>query len=356
MSSSKREGGIPRRDLIRRAVMGGAAGTLFSGGAGLVHAAAAPDRASLPPGNGPLIVVSDSKAVAETASGKVRGYTHNGIVTFKGIPYGAPAGVAARFLPPARPASWSGVRSALHYGPVSPQGLRAGWAHDEESFMFEWDDGQPGEDCLRVNVWTPALDNRKRPVMVWLHGGGFSAGSGQELKAYDGEALARRGDVVMVSLNHRLNVLGYLNLAEYGTKYESSANAGMLDLVLALEWVRDNISNFGGDPGNVMIFGQSGGGSKVSTLRAMPAAKGLFHKAAIQSGSALRQNTAEMSAKLAAAVLAELGISGAQVDRLQSVPIERLIEAQSVALRKAMPPSAIPGGGWRPTVDGKILA
>jgi len=223
--------------------------------------------------------------------------------------------------------------------------------------MFEWDDGQPGEDCLRVNVWTPAADNRKRPVMVWLHGGGFSAGSGQELKAYYGESIARRGDVVLVSVNHRLNVFGYLSLSKFGEEYASSANAGMLDLVAALEWVRDNISNFGGDPGNVMIFGQSGGGSKVSTLMAMPAAKGLFHKAAIESGSSLRQSTAEYSEKLAAALFDVLGLNPSQVLKLHDVPSEKLAQAQQEALLKAFPEPTIPGsgGGWRPTPDGRIL-
>jgi para-nitrobenzyl esterase len=193
--------------------------------------------------------------------------------------------------------------------------------------------------------------------MVWLHGGGFSAGSGQELKAYYGERIARRGDVVLVSLNHRLNVFGCLDLSKYGEEYASSANVGMLDLVAALEWVRDNISYFGGDPGNVMIFGQSGGGSKVSTLMAMPAAKGLFHKAAIESGSSLRQNTPESSEKLAAALFDVLGLSPSQVSKLRNVPFERLAQAQQEALLKAFPEPAVLGNGWgwRPTPDGRIL-
>ncbi len=173
----------------------------------------------------------------------------------------------------------------MWYGKTCPQEARGGWESDVVSFLSQWDDGQPGEDCLRVNVWSPGLDARKRPVMFWIHGGGFQAGSGQEQPAYHGENLARHGDVVVVSVNHRLGVLGYLNLAGFGSKYAASGNVGMLDLVAALEWVRDNIANFGGDPGNVTIFGQSGGGCKVRTLMTMPSAKGLFHKAVVQSGS-----------------------------------------------------------------------
>src|SRR5712692_2916915 len=262
------------------------------GGASLSFDNAASAAPRVTGGGGSIIIAPSSKPVVDTTAGKVRGYIAREIYTFKGIPYGAPTGGANRFMPPTKVTPWTGLRSSMYYGQVSPQGPRAGWKNDEESFMFEWDDGQFGEDCLRVNVWTQGVnDNRKRPVMVWLHGGGFSAGSGQELKAYDGESLARRGDVVMVSLNHRLNALGHLNLVAYGSKYEASGNAGMLDIVLALEWVRDNVGNFGGDPSNVTIFGQSGGGSKVSTLMAMPSAKGLFHKAVIESGSVLRQNT-----------------------------------------------------------------
>jgi len=353
MESEKGNYTIGRRALLRNAAA--------VAGAGLVSsltpdAAGAPARSTRSPEE-PLITAASSRPVVETIAGKVRGYSARGILTFKGIPYAGSTAGPNRFMPPTKPQSWSGIRSSMYYGQVCPQGARTGWKNDEESFMFEWDDGQPGEDCLRVNVWTPAADNRERPVMVWLHGGGFSAGSGQELKAYDGESIARRGDVVLVSLNHRLNIFGDLNLSKYGQEYASSANVGMLDLVVALEWVRDNIASFGGDPGDVMIFGQSGGGSKVSTLMAMPSAKGLFHKAAIESGSSLRQSTPEDSEKLAAAVLEVLGLSRAQVSKLRDVPLEKLAEVQGEALRKAFPRSVIPGGGggWRPTPDGRIL-
>jgi para-nitrobenzyl esterase len=347
-----------KRVLGRRALLQGAA--TVAGNTLLPQAASATPKTNTS-GTAPIIVVSEAGDVVETTAGKVRGYTRNGIYTFKGIPYAASTAGGARFLAAAKPKPWTGIRSSLYYGQVCPQGPRAGWAVDENAFMFEWDDGQPGEDCLRVNVWTPGInDNRKRPVLFWIHGGGYSAGSGQELKSYDGENLARRGDVVVVSVNHRLNSLGYLNLAEYASRWADSANVGMLDLVASLEWVRDNIGNFGGDRNSVTIFGQSGGGGKVGVLMAMPSAKGLFHKAIVESGSSLRQSTPESSAKLAAGVLSELGLTRSQIERLQELPYEVVVAAGVTAQRKlAAPGGSLPGSGtrvnWGPTVDGRVL-
>lgn len=308
-----------------------------------------------------LVVVSDTNAIVETTAGKVQGFTRNGIQTFKGIPYAASAGGGARFLPPSKPEPWKETRTSLWYGKTCPQEARGGWESDVVSFLSEWDDGQPGENCLRVNVWTPGLDRKKRPVMFWIHGGGFSAGSGQEQPAYHGENLARRGDVVVVSVNHRLGVLGYLNLADFGAQYAESANAGMLDLVAALEWVRDNIANFGGDPGKVLIFGQSGGGCKVSTLMTMPAATGLFHKAVVQSGSLSLAMNPEMSARLGASVAAELGLSKSQIAKIHELPVSQLIDAGSHAMAKLSPPRKpgepfrLPRIMWGPTIDGKTI-
>jgi para-nitrobenzyl esterase len=311
------------------------------------------------------VVAADGAPIVETASGKVVGYMRNGIQTFKGIPYAETTEGANRFMPPIKVKVWSGVRSSRQYGSVAPQAPRSGWANDEEAFMFSWDDGIQGEDCLRVNVWTPAVnDGKKRPVMVWLHGGGFSAGSGQELKSYDGENLARRGDVVVVSLNHRLNVLGYLNLAQYGDRYASSANLGMLDIVAALEWVRDNIERFGGDPGTVTIFGQSGGGGKVGALMGMPAASGLFHRAIVESGSMLRAGSGEKSRQLADLIVAELGLNHSNIQEIQTLPCDKLIQASIKVLRERnTTPRGTPPNfrrlaetlGFAPVVDGTIL-
>ena len=360
---TKRERQANAAGVGRRTLLKGAA--TLAGGA-LLPGAVRASAAAVVNGCSTTVVAGSGKAVVETTAGKVSGAIRNGIYTYKGIPYAAPVGGEARYMAPAKPRPWAGVRSSMQYGPVSPQAARTGWANDEEAWLFSWDDGIPGEDCLRVNVWTPGInDNKKRPVMFWIHGGGFQAGSGQELPSYDGENLSRRGDVVVVSVNHRLGVLGYLNLAEVGgEKYAASANVGQLDLVAALEWVRDNIANFGGDPGNVTIFGQSGGGSKVGTLMAMPAAKGLFHKAIVQSGSGLRMATPENTARLAAATLAELNLNANHLDQLHKLPVQALIAAGQAAMRKLSPGGA--GGfrvfqrradraGWAPTVDGKFL-
>jgi para-nitrobenzyl esterase len=315
-------------------------------------------------------VDTPANAVVQTTAGRVRGFTRNGIFVYKGIPYGDTTAGENRFLAPKKPKPWSDVRPATGWGPVSPHGVRAGWVNPEEQFLYHWDDGFPGEDMLRVNVWSPGVnDNQKRPVLVWIHGGGFTSGSSQELPMYDGESLAKNHDVVLVSMNHRLNVFGYLDLSQIGgEKYADSGNAGMLDLVQALEWVRDNVANFGGDPGNVTIFGQSGGGSKVSTLMAMPAAKGLFHRAAVMSGSSLRQGTPDASARVAGAVLEELGIGRTDLSRLHGIGTDALLNAGIAGPRRLQPTVATPGAttpvapgapapriGWGPVVDGRVL-
>jgi para-nitrobenzyl esterase len=356
---------VERRDMMKGIALmaGGAFATAIH--AEPVRADTSKTNKSAHPNSDSSVVAHDDAPIVSTSAGKVVGYLREGICTFKGIPYGDTTEGANRFMPPAKPKPWNGVRSSRQHGPVAPQAARTGWANDEEAFMFSWDDGIQGEDCLRLNVWTPAVnDNKKRPVMVWLHGGGYAAGSGQELLSYDGENLARRGDVVLVTLNHRLNVLGYLNLSKYGDKYASSANVGMLDIVAALEWVRDNISAFGGDPGVVTIFGQSGGGGKVSTLMGMPAAKGLFHRAIVESGSMLRANTEERSQKLTDLLIAELGLTSSTIDQLQTLPYAQLSHASQEVLRKnnPRPANGVPNFrrmaemlGFSPVVDGTIL-
>jgi para-nitrobenzyl esterase len=335
-------------------VVGGSA----AAGADMLAQTKTPAVAAAPHQTGGIRVTTGAHDIVETTAGKVRGFTRNGVHIFRGIPYGDTTAGENRFMPPAKPKPWPGVRSSTSWGPVSPHPDRTGWRNDEEQFLYQWDDGFAGEDMLRVNVWTPGVnDNRKRPVLVWIHGGGFVSGSSQELRAYDGSNLASRHDVVLVSMNHRLNVFGFLDLSEHGAQYASSGNAGMLDLVLALEWVRDNIANLGGDPGSVTIFGQSGGARKVSTLLAMPSARGLFHKAAIHSGSHLRQNTTDYTHRLAQAVLAELGLSRDDLAKLQRVPTNQLLTAGLDAQRKlVVPPVAgAPAPNFGPVVDGTVL-
>jgi len=285
---------------------------------------------------------SGQDVTVETTFGKVRGRNVNGIRTFKGIPYGSSTAGANRFKAPMKPAAWTGIRDALDFGPSCPQ--FPGFKTPEIQLMQNLASNVSSEDCLVLNVWTPATDGAKRPVMFWLHGGGFQFGSGSQ-PFYDGANVARRGNVVTITINHRLGCLGYLHLAELGgSAFAKSGNVGILDAVAALEWVRDNIERFGGDPKNVMIFGESGGGSKVSTLLGMPSAKGLFHRAAIESGPALTATSREAATKTATAFLDTLGLDKTKLDRLQNLPIGLLIEAQSMTR-----------GGFSPVLDGDVI-
>ena len=319
--------------------------------ASLARAAPRPDPAD-------DLVTTPPDATVQTGAGAVRGFKRSGVFIFKGVPFGASTGGAKRFMPPEPAAPWTGVRLSLNYGAVSPQPPTS-YANEALSFVNDGDPGHPSEDCLSLNIWSTALDPQaKLPVMVWLHGGGFFAGSSHELPAYDGESLARQG-VVMVSVNHRLGPLGYMDLSSLGgAAFAKSGNVGMLDLVLALEWVRDNIARFGGDPSCVTIFGHSGGGGKVSTLMAMPSAKGLFHRAGVMSGSFPSGNRPVDAQALAAATVAELGLKPGDMDALQHVDAARLIAAGAAAAQKLH--GSAPAGPGRminfgPVVDGAVL-
>lgn len=348
---------IGRRNLLKGAA-------LLAGAAPPAAQAAATKKDAGFARGGDSIIARAGEAVVETSYGKVAGYIRKGIFAFKGVPYGASTGSENRFRPPRKPEPWSGVRSSRQYGLICPQDKGTGRLNDEEAFLFQWNDSVEGEDCLRVNVWTPGIkDNGRRPVMVWLHGGGYAAGSGHDLPAFDGENLARRGDAVVVTLNHRLNLLGFLDLSEYGEGYAHSGNAGMLDIVAALEWVRDNIEAFGGDPGRVLIFGQSGGGGKVTALMGMPAAKGLFHRAVVMSGSFGIRNTQEKARRFTELFLAELGVTPADVHRLRFMPYAALRSAgEAVFARENRPFEgffdlgiATENFSYAPVVDGAVL-
>jgi para-nitrobenzyl esterase len=284
-------------------------------------------------------------AAVQTTAGRIRGLTRFGINQFWSVPYAGSTAGPNRFMPPIKPAPWTGVRDCFQVTQRAPQ--------DEDgpiSEVFSLDRREPmGEECLNINVFTPAPGSGNRPVMVWLHGGGFSGGSGNWL-LYDGTNLARKEDLVFVSVTHRLNLFGFLHLADLGggEKWASSSNVGMQDIVAALGWIRENIAAFGGNPANVTVFGQSGGGGKVTTLMAMPSAKGLFHRVIAQSGSALRGATRESASKAAEQFLAKLGVKPNQLDELQKRPWQQLQQA-------FYSEPTIPGLGGGPVVDGTSL-
>jgi para-nitrobenzyl esterase len=276
--------------------------------------------------------------IVDIAQGKVRGtVAENGVLVFKGMRYAASSAGALRFMPPAAPPKWAGVHDALEYGDQCPQ------THGSLAASQRMSD-----DCLRINVWTPALDHAKRPVMLWFHGGGFEAGSGSS-KLYDGTRLARRGDVVVATINHRLNVFGHCYLGgALGHDFAQSGNVGYLDLVASMRWVKENIAQFGGDPNNVMIFGQSGGGRKVSLCYAGKDAQGLFHKGAVESGSHLRIQTIEQANALTESLLKELGIAKKDARKLQTIDVEVLGEAQRKVIAAA-------GSRFSPVLDNKTF-
>jgi len=311
-----------RRRFLRQSIQLGAVGAVGASGLWLPARVAAQ---------------SSPSSVVEIDTGRVRGYVNEGVSVFKGIPYGASTAGENRFRPPQPATAWTGVRESVEYGPTAPQTLASNG---------QLAAGQ-SEDCLVINVWTPeANSNRKRPVMFWCHGGGFTSLSGSS-PSYDGTNLCNRGDVVVVTVNHRLNIMGFTHLAELGGEpFAHAGTAGMLDLVAALQWVQRNIEQFGGDPDNVMIFGESGGGRKVGTLLAMPAAKGLFHRAVIQSGPTIRLASAEAGTRQATSLFEELGLQTGDMQGLQNAPVERIIAAYQAISRTS---------SFAPVVDGDAL-
>jgi len=301
------------------------------------------------------IEAGENIAVVATKYGKVRGYIDDGIFAFKGIPYAK----AERFMPPKAPDKWDDVKQTTIYGPQAMQGKAQSWrGQSDANFGFQFCvEPMDEKECFVLNVWSQGInDGKKRPVWVWIHGGGFSAGSANQLPFFDGRALAAKGDIVVVTVNHRLNTPGFLDLRGLGGKYAESVNLGMQDLVEALQWVNDNISNFGGDPNTVTIDGQSGGGAKVATLMAMPSAAGLFHRAIVQSGSILKLGDGELSKKHGLEFVKELGITTDEADKINDFSYEELVDASRLASQKIK--ASVPfmmRPGQSPVVDGKYI-
>ena len=305
-----------------------------------------------------LLHIGDNIAIAQTEYGKVRGFILRGIHQFLGIPYGADTSGKNRFMPPQKPVPWNDIKPTIWWGNSAPQVMEKRYANAYSSFVDHWNYDDVSEDCLKLNIWTPALDKANRPVIVWLHGGGFVNGNGIEQDGYHGENLSRMGNIVFCSVNHRLGALGYCCLSSVGGPL-ASGNAGNLDLVASLEWIKNNIAQFGGDPNNVTIIGQSGGGAKVTTLMNMPAAKGLFHKAVALSGSSLIGINKDYAEKLGAKVLEEAGFKIGEFEKLQQMPWLEFIQIANRTVAKFSEEAkkmGIQREGFSPVSDGIHLS
>lgn len=304
------------------------------------------------------VLAAREKTIVNLTAGKAQGEMQKGIYTYKGIPYAN----TTRFMPPEPLEPWDSIQIFTKYGHICPQApLPVG-----NDFISHQQIATEGEDCQNLNIWTPDInDNKKRPVMVWLHGGGFQTGSSIEQRVYDGTNLSKKGDVVVVSINHRLNVLGFLDLSAYGEEYRYSGNVGTMDMVAALKWIQSNIEAFGGDPNNVTLFGQSGGGAKIIVLMTTPAAKGLFHKGIIQSGAVeacgMTNVRTEIGRRVAELTLRNIGLNKNDIKKLQTIPYRELESASNNAmLQVAKEYGSIDSWGntgllWTPIVDGDYL-
>ena len=356
MSESTRRSLLTRREAL---FLSATAGISIAASKSALASDSVKTAAHQEPGN----CSTPRSALAKTQYGKVRGFLDGGVLTFKGVPYGRTTAGENRWLPAKPPEPWTDEYPALTYGANCPQTLHP-WTSIEQAFLLDWDDGWLSEDMLKLNIWTSSLSG-KRPVMFYMHGGGYSFGSSYELPSHEGAQMARHHDVVQVSVNHRLNILGFFDASEIGgAAYEDSANVGMADLVMALRWVKENIENFGGDPDRVMIYGQSGGGSKVTTLMGMPSATNLFHRAAAQSGGGGNIPSKEQQRELARQLMKDLGLAPNDIGSLQKMEWSKLFAAGNAAAAKinpAGPPMMGPGApgtprvGWSPCVDGKVI-